>query len=298
MTEIIEWADRVYRIQAGSFGSSLDTAYIVDCGEKVAVIDTGSSELCGRGILKGISESGHKVDDIGAIFLTHAHPDHLGGLRILSQAHEAKLFVHKNAQEIFEKGRNYALEKQFNIRGAGDKVALAFRTPIMSNYNKLPTPVYIDGTEDITVGDETFVISSAGGHCADHILIHAYQTRSTFIGDELGVAEGEFGYFFDLTGSPEQRKKSIKLMAKLKSEFLYPAHLPPIEKTDIPRITEEALLSQSHFETTVMETLINYGKARLDTLVTKIRQTLNIEWQTPFRELEVDETTLLVYLNG
>ena len=87
-------------------------------------------------------------------------------------------------------------------------------------------------------------------------------------------------------------------MAKLKSEFLYPAHLPPIEKTDIPRITEEALLSQSHFETTVMETLINYGKARLDTLVSKIRQTLNIEWQTPFRELEVDETTLLVYLNG
>ncbi|MFW9928784.1 MAG: MBL fold metallo-hydrolase [Candidatus Thorarchaeota archaeon] len=294
LADVDEWTENVWKL-------SLDdnTCYLVKCDEEnFVVIDTGASASMGESILKQITDLGYNNDNLKAIFLTCCHPDHLGGLKLLKKHTQAELYVHESAKPIFEEGKSYVMEKQFSITGTGEKLLLAWGTNIIENVIDLPEPNhYIKGGEDINIGDEIFVIESTGGHSADHILVHAYKLKVTFIGDELGIyQDSEYSFFFDLTGSPEQRKKALRVFAKLKSIYLFPTHLPPIEHSDIDQITQEAILAQEHFETTVLETLSGYGKVKLKNLINHVLDTLAIEWKSPYKELGVAETTLLVYL--
>ena len=88
----------------------------------------------------------------------------------------------------------------------------------------------------------------------------------------------------------------MKLFAKLKSQYLFSTHLPPVDRVDYDRVTQEAILAQEHLETTILETLSGYGKIRLKNLVKYIEDTLVIDWKSPYRELGVMETTIEVYL--
>lgn len=295
-----EWQKNVWRIIAGSGpGGELDTAYVVACGEKLAVIDTGSSEVMGSAIIDLITGTLHRgLDSLGAIFLTHAHPYVLGGLKLLAKESGAKIYVHENAKPVFDEGRNYVMGKQYPIKGTTEKLSLAWKTDLFSNYTDLPeSREYVKGGTDVTIGDEIFLIEATGGHSSDSILIHAYKNRATFLGDELGIyPENEYNFYFDLTGSPEQRKKALRACARLRTDYIYSTHVPPIAKEDLDTEAQEAILAQEHFETTILETLSGYGKLKLPILAAKVTEILAIDWKSPFKELQVAQSTVEVYL--
>ncbi|OLS27500.1 MAG: Hydroxyacylglutathione hydrolase [Candidatus Heimdallarchaeota archaeon LC_3] len=295
MAEWIEWTENVWRVVV----NQENIAYLIKCSdEELVVIDTGSSEEMAEAIFSLVAEFGLEPESIKAIFLTCTHPDHLGGLKLLKKKSNALIYVHESSKPVFEEGKKYVLEKQFSITTTGEKISLAWNTDIMNNLTKLPEPdKYIKGGEDIKIGDEIFIIQNTGGHSSDHILIHAYKNKASFIGDELGIyPDSEYSFFFDLTGSPEQRKKALKLFAKLKSQYLFPTFIPPIDRTDYDRVTQEAILAQEHLETTILETLSGYGTIKLKKLVKHIEDTLVIDWKSPYKELGVLETTIEVYL--
>lgn len=295
LAEWIEWTENVWRVVV----NQENIAYLIKCSdEELVVIDTGSSEEMAEAIFSLVAEFGLEPESIKAIFLTCTHPDHLGGLKLLKKKSNALIYVHESSKPVFEEGKKYVLEKQFSITTTGEKISLAWNTDIMNNLTKLPEPdKYIKGGEDIKIGDEIFIIQNTGGHSSDHILIHAYKNKASFIGDELGIyPDSEYSFFFDLTGSPEQRKKALKLFAKLKSQYLFPTFIPPIDRTDYDRVTQEAILAQEHLETTILETLSGYGTIKLKKLVKHIEDTLVIDWKSPYKELGVLETTIEVYL--
>ena len=66
------------------------TGYLVNTGAKLILIDTGAGNLFGSTLgklLANLKASGYQPEQVDEIYLTHLHPDHVGGL--LTEGHAA-----------------------------------------------------------------------------------------------------------------------------------------------------------------------------------------------------------------
>jgi glyoxylase-like metal-dependent hydrolase (beta-lactamase superfamily II) len=58
-------------------------AYLINTGSKLVLIDTGAAGLFGPtlgNLLTNLKASGYQPDQVDEIYITHMHPDHVGGL--------------------------------------------------------------------------------------------------------------------------------------------------------------------------------------------------------------------------
>jgi len=58
-------------------------AYLVNTGSKLVLIDTGAGKLFGPtlgNLLANLKSSGYQPEQVDEIYITHMHPDHVGGL--------------------------------------------------------------------------------------------------------------------------------------------------------------------------------------------------------------------------
>ncbi len=293
-----EYTDNVWRM-TNHGKEEITSVYVVECGSnELALIDSGSNERMGREIVRGLDQIGSGLQ-LTNIILTHAHPEMLGGLKFIKDSlPDVKINVHENAKEIFEEGVKYVTTKQFPLESSGSKLSLAWKSSIFENYTGLPEPDnYIASGDDLKIDDETFIIQPSGGHSSDSIIIHAYNAKATFIGDELGLYDNnEYSFFFDLTGSPERRSKALHAVQKLKSKYVFSSNISPIENEYLDEEVESAILAQQHFETTLRETLLGFDSVRIAQIVDHVYGTLNIDWKAPYSALKVQESTIQQYL--
>ena len=69
--------------------------------EQVYLIDTGVTD--GKELIYDyIKEQGRKPEEIGKVFITHAHPDHIGALKLIKEDSGCKVLSHKNKQKWVE----------------------------------------------------------------------------------------------------------------------------------------------------------------------------------------------------
>ena len=62
-----------------------DNAYLVNTGTKLILVDTGAGTLFGPTLgktLANLKASGYTPDQVDEIYITHMHPDHVGGLML------------------------------------------------------------------------------------------------------------------------------------------------------------------------------------------------------------------------
>ncbi|MGH2378331.1 MAG: MBL fold metallo-hydrolase [Candidatus Limnocylindria bacterium] len=85
---IAEVADRVYRL-----GSRWVNWYLLEEGGKFTVVDAGLPRQWSQ-LPAALTALGRKIDDVDAIVLTHAHPDHLGVAERIRGAANASLLGH------------------------------------------------------------------------------------------------------------------------------------------------------------------------------------------------------------
>ncbi|MEU4651445.1 MBL fold metallo-hydrolase [Nocardia fluminea] len=81
-------ADKVFRV-----GGSSVNCYIAREGRQLTLFDTGYPHDAAR-LEDAIRQLGHRVEDVQAVLLTHAHVDHSGGLNRLWDAYRIPVYMH------------------------------------------------------------------------------------------------------------------------------------------------------------------------------------------------------------
>ena len=180
----------------GPFTGPGTNTYIIGTGPRPLLLDTGIGvPKWAENLPRGLRELAN-TDELERVVLTHAHQDHIGGV--------------KDVTRIF--GRLEVVKKPWPRPGPDD----AAGTPITT----------IDhGTEVATEGATLRAVFTPG-HAPDHLCYYFAEEKALFTGDViLGAGTTVIP---DETGDLGQYMDSLQRLLALDVEKIYPAHGPVI----------------------------------------------------------------------
>lgn len=179
--------------------------YIVSNKEKDCIIFDPGEE--GEKILSTIQKEQLKPK---AIFLTHAHFDHIGAVDIVREAFHIPVYIHKEEEDwLFDPNKN----------GSGKYVGLP-------TYRLKPADEIIDKEQSFEVAGMKFRAIFTPGHSPGSISYIFEEDGFAIVGDTL--FQGSIGRTDLLGGSLEVLLKSIheKLLVLPDDFIIYPGHGP------------------------------------------------------------------------
>ena len=178
--------------------------YLIETKEGCVLIDSGVAES-EEIIETAVIENGHQPSEIKAVFLTHAHPDHIGTANYFREKYGAKIYA-----SIGERAWIENIDLQFAMRPIPNFYNLAGQSTIVDQVVK-------DG-DKIYLSDDTYIeVIGTPGHSADEV---SYRIGDVvFIGDTVPV-RGDIPIFIDVDAT----RYSLAVLEKLSGiEKFYPA---------------------------------------------------------------------------
>ncbi|MEN2494461.1 MAG: Hydroxyacylglutathione hydrolase [Hyphomicrobiaceae bacterium hypho_1] len=173
--------------------------YIVGQGNDLAVIDPGPKDESHFVAIMAATMSKR----ITHIFITHSHPDHIGGLERLASATGAEVCAYR--------------QNSHNGRIGSENLA-----SYNAYYeNVVPTIELLDG-DYINIGDWTLTAVFTPGHAPDHLCFQLNDTGVLFSGDHV------MGWNTSLVAPPEGQLRdyllSLETLLKRNDSVYYPGH--------------------------------------------------------------------------
>jgi len=90
----------IYVFQAHSFPQLITNLFLIDDGDQLILVDTGSAyHKSTKSLAQGIDQINEQynqsftLSDLGAILVTHGHIDHFGGLNFLREHTDAPIGI-------------------------------------------------------------------------------------------------------------------------------------------------------------------------------------------------------------
>ncbi|HEX9104526.1 MAG TPA: MBL fold metallo-hydrolase, partial [Polyangia bacterium] len=200
-----EPAPNVFVVRGYDFA---DLAFIAT-REGLIAVDAGTTEPSARAALAALRRRTQLP--IRWIVVTHAHWDHIGGLRALVEPGTEVIAQARFAEELAKVNAVSPSFRFFFGRDARGPYALA------------PTRT-VAGPEALTLGGTRVALyPAAGGETADALLVHLPDAGVLFVGDTFMPY---LGAPFAAEGSPEGLFDTIALVGKLHPTLLLHGHAP------------------------------------------------------------------------
>jgi glyoxylase-like metal-dependent hydrolase (beta-lactamase superfamily II) len=188
-------------------------AFLVD-EPQLTLIDAGLIGSGGR-VRQYAKRIGRSLDDLGRIICTHAHPDHIGGVRELAGEREVDVLMHPADLG----GLSVTLRDAVANRNRGQLIAYFTRHPGEA------TPI-ADGQLLPILGGLRVVHTP--GHTPGSICLYAERHRLLFVGDTLQVIRGKVTFASSVFSEDlPLARASVARMADLDVETIAFSHYPP-----------------------------------------------------------------------
>ena len=178
--------------------------YLIEVGDGCVLIDScvaGSEKV----IEKALSESGRHPEELRGIFLTHAHPDHIGTANYFREKYGTKIYASEGERPWIED-----IDLQYARRPIPNFYKLAGKSTQVDQIVKNGDRIHLSDDMEIEV-------IGTPGHSADEV---SYRIGNmVFIGDTLPV-RGDIPIFIHL----ENTLHSLEILENLSGvETFYPA---------------------------------------------------------------------------
>ncbi len=187
-------ADRIQALLARAYlKAPVETSvngYLVNTGKKLVLIDTGAAGLFGPTLGKLVSNlkaSGYQPEQVDEIYITHMHPDHVGGLVADGKAVFPNAIVRADTRE----GAFWLSQANLDAAPADAKGffqgAMASLNPYVAAGKLKP----FDGATELTAGIRAV---PAPGHTPGHTIyvIESQGNKLVAWGDMMHVAAVQF----------------------------------------------------------------------------------------------------------
>lgn len=195
-------------------------AYLVDCGDTCALIDTGAGYQIDA-LVTEIHRSGFSPGQVAALLLTHEHADHSGGAATLQELTGAPVFATPlTAQRVMSADE---------INGSLDDARRSGSFPKNYEFRAVPVDNLITPGEPITIGTRAFSAIPTPGHCAGHcsFVLNADGLAHLFSGDAL-LPGGQIVLQAIADCSVAESVASIHSLEPLHTDLLLAGHLAPV----------------------------------------------------------------------
>lgn len=188
-------------VQTITVGAFQENSYLVvdESSRRAVIVDPGGE---GQRLVGEIERSKATLD---AIWITHAHVDHVGAIASVKERWNVPVYLHPNDRRLFE-----AAGRQAEVYG------VPFEEP------PAPDREFADG-QRLSVGSVEMSVMHAPGHSPGHVVIHG--NGIALVGDCLFA--GSIGRTDLPMSNPQQLADSLKKIAALPPEtVVYPGHGP------------------------------------------------------------------------
>jgi glyoxylase-like metal-dependent hydrolase (beta-lactamase superfamily II) len=214
-------ADITAALKKNFVASPLETsfnAFLINTGSKLILVDSGAGSLFGPNLGKfaaNLKAAGYTPDQVDEIYITHMHPDHVGGLATNGVANFPNAIVRAQKQEA-----DYWLSQAEMVKAPAKadffKGAMASLNPYVSAGKFKP----FEGDVELSPG----VSSHSGkGHTPGHstYVVESKGQKLVLIGDLIHVAavqldhpEVTIGFDSDAKSALAERRQAFDAAAR------------------------------------------------------------------------------------
>ncbi len=200
--------------------TAIANCYLVR-GERPYLVDTNTPRGKAK-ISRAISQAGLKPSEISYILITHYHFDHTGSLAELKKETGAK--VAAGAEDVpFIEGRE-PMPVASDLTRMG-RIARKMPQALFKYQRFRPCEVDISLKDGESLEDLGLEIIALPGHTPGGIAFVDRDKNLAFIGDLVSNYLGRPGYpYLMYSQSLQQIQQSIRRLAQLDLDFLYPGH--------------------------------------------------------------------------
>jgi hydroxyacylglutathione hydrolase len=189
------------KVKTLTVGAFQENCYLLieESSQKGAIVDPGGE---GETLLKEIERSRVTLE---AIWITHAHVDHVGAIASIKDRWNVPVYLHPADRRLYD-----AAGRQAEVYG------VPFEEP------PAPDEDLVDG-QKLKLGNAEMSVMHAPGHSPGHVVIHG--NGIALVGDCLFA--GSIGRTDLPMSNPQQLSESLKKIASLPPEtVVYPGHGP------------------------------------------------------------------------